>query len=88
MRKKKEKKKWVWHLKDALLELYVSPNKLHRQLINFEASMCGTYLRVTPKRARDLFQLLWNEISQMKSPDFFIFSFQVTINNYHYNRYS
>ena len=62
----------------------ISSNKRPRHLFNSKDLGCGAYSSVALKEGGAYFKV--RGIILMKFQNFIIFSFQITINNYHFER--
>ena len=67
----------------AHLRIPYSSKKRHRCLFSFEALRGGTYERVELKRGGAYFKV--KGIIPFEFQNFIFFSFQITVNNYHYD---
>ena len=72
-----------YQLSKYSVSYHISSNKRSRRLFNFEALSCGAYWMAAPKKGAPYFKV--TVVIHRKFEIFVIFSFQATVNNYHFH---
>ena len=72
-----------YQLSKYSVSYHISSNKRSLRLFNFEALSCGAYWMAVPKKGAPYFKV--TVIIRRKFEIFVIFSFQATVNNYHFH---